>query len=99
MRRPLQIAPIVAHGTGKRNDPNFGAMMEVKMSNTTLEETQLKELFKQAIVELLQEHKDLLYELVVEIMEDFALLRAIKEGEETPTVGREEVFRVLEGAA
>lgn len=69
------------------------------MSYITLEETQLKELFKQAIVELLQERKDLLYELVVEMVEDFALLRAIKEGEETATVGREEVFRVLEGVS
>jgi len=57
------------------------------MSYTTLDETQIKDLFKQAFIELLQERKDLLYELVAEIVKDFALLRAIKEGEETPTVG------------
>jgi len=34
--------------------------------------------------------------LVAEIIEDFALLRAIREGEDTETVRREEVFRVLE---
>ena len=67
------------------------------MAYTTLDETQIKELFKQAFVELLQERRDLVYELVVEIIEDFALLRAIKEGEDTATVRREEVFRVLEG--
>ena len=67
------------------------------MSYTTLDETQIKELFKQAFVELLQERRDLVYELVAEIIEDFALLRAIKEGEDTATVRREEVFRVLEG--
>ena len=67
------------------------------MADTRLDETQIKELFKQAFVELLQERKDLFYELVAEIVEDFALLRAIKEGEETATVGREEVFRALEG--
>jgi spore coat polysaccharide biosynthesis protein SpsF (cytidylyltransferase family) len=66
------------------------------MAHTRLDETQIKELFKQAFVELLQERKDLFYELVAEIIEDFALLRAIKEGEDTATVGREEVFRVLE---
>ena len=66
------------------------------MPYTTLDETQMKELFKQAFVELLQEQKDLLYELVAEIIEDFALLRAIREGEDTETVRREEVFRVLE---
>jgi spore coat polysaccharide biosynthesis protein SpsF (cytidylyltransferase family) len=66
------------------------------MPYTTLDETQMKELFKQAFVELLQEQEDLLYELVAEIIEDFALLRAIREGEDTETVRREEVFRVLE---
>jgi spore coat polysaccharide biosynthesis protein SpsF (cytidylyltransferase family) len=66
------------------------------MPYTTLDETQMKELFKQAFVELLQEQKDLLYELVAEIIEDFALLRAIREGEDTETIRREEVFRVLE---
>ena len=69
------------------------------MSYTTLDETQIKELFKQALVELLQERKDLLYELVAEIIEDFALLRAIKEGEDTATVRREGVFRILEGVS
>ena len=69
------------------------------MSYTTLDETQIKELFKQAFVELLQERRDLVYELVAEVIEDFALLRAIKEGEDTATVGRDEVFRVLEGAS
>jgi len=66
------------------------------MAYTTLDETKIKDLFKQAFEELLQERKDLLYELVAEIIEDFALLRAIKEGEETATVGRGEVFQVLE---
>jgi len=65
------------------------------MSYTTLNETQIKDLFKQAFEELLQERKDLFYELMVEIIEDFALLRAIKEGEDTATVARETVFQVL----
>jgi len=69
------------------------------MAYTTLDETQIKELFKQAFVELLQERKDLLHELVAEIIEDLALLEAIREGEETEPVLREEVFRVLEGAS
>ena len=38
----------------------------------------------------------MLYELAAEIVEDFALLRSIKEGEGTATVDREEIFRVLE---
>ncbi len=69
------------------------------MSRTTLDETQIKELFKQAFVELLQERKDLLHELVAEVVEDLALLSAIKEGEGTATVRRDEVSQVLEGAS
>lgn len=69
------------------------------MAYTTLDETQIKDLFKQAFEELLQERKDLLYELLAEIIEDFGLLRAIKEGEDTATVPREEVFQILEGAS
>ena len=69
------------------------------MAYTTLDETQIKELFKQAFVELLQERKDLLYELVAEIIEDFALVEAIREGEGTEPVRRGEVFRVLEGVS
>jgi hypothetical protein len=66
------------------------------MPQTTLDEAQIKELFKQALVELLQERKDLLHELIAEVLEDLALVRAIKEGEDTETVGKEDVLRALE---
>ena len=69
------------------------------MSHTTLNEAQMKELFKEAFVELLQERKDLLYELAVEIIEDYTLVAAIREGEETATVDRAEVLQVLETAS
>ncbi len=69
------------------------------MAYTTLDETQIKGLFKQAFEELLQERKDLFYELIAEIIEDFGLLRAIKEGEDTAAVDREEVFQILEGVS
>lgn len=66
------------------------------MTDKALDETKIKELIKPVIMELLQEHKDLLYNLVAEVVEDFALARAIKEGEQTPKVSREKVFRALE---
>ena len=86
-------------GTGKTNDWLPTLRLELAMAYTTLDETQIKDLFKQAFEELLQERRDLLYELVADIIEDFALTRAIKEGEDTATVGKEEVFQVLEGVA
>jgi hypothetical protein len=69
------------------------------MSQTMLDEGQIKELFKQAIVELVQERKDLLYDLLAEVVEDALLLRAIQEGEDSPNARREDVLRVLEGVS
>ena len=69
---------------------------ELNMTDKALDETRIKELIKPALVELLQEHKDLLYNLVAEIVEDYALAQAIKEGEQTPKVSREKVIRALE---
>jgi len=68
------------------------------MSSVTLDERQIKDLFKQAVLELFQERRDLLYDLFAEVIEDLALANAIKEGESTETVSRAEVFRILEGA-
>ena len=69
------------------------------MSYTTIDKNQIKNIFKQAILELLEERKDLLYDLFAEILEDFALVNAIKEGESEELVSREEVFEILEGEA
>ena len=66
------------------------------MSIASLNETQMKDLFKQAIIELLHERRELFYELFSEVFEDFALVNAIKEGEFTESVSRAEVFQILE---
>ena len=63
----------------------------------SLDEKKTKELFKQAMIELLEERKDLFYELFAEVIEDAFLVNAIREGESTDSVSRAEVFRSLEG--
>jgi hypothetical protein len=65
------------------------------MAYKVLDEKQIKESVKQALVELLRERKDLLYDLVEEIVEDYALARAMKEGQQTPKVSRQKVVRAL----
>ena len=60
------------------------------------DKNQLKEVLKQAFAELLQERRDLLYDVFTEVLEDIALANAIKEGEETEIVSREQVFKILE---
>ena len=60
------------------------------------DKNQLKEVFKQAFAELLQERRDLLYDVFIEVLEDIALANAIKEGEETEVVSRKQVFKILD---
>ena len=66
------------------------------MANVSVEEDKLKELLKTALVEVLEERGDLVRELVAEAVEDVAMVRALEEGERSPLVGREDVFRLLE---
>ena len=58
---------------------------------------QLKELIKTALVEVLEQRRDLLHDAVAEALEDVALIRAIEEGASTEIIGRAEVFELLEG--
>jgi hypothetical protein len=69
------------------------------MVTLSLEEQQLKDIVKQALLELFEERQDLVETLFLEALEDWGLLQAIKEGETTETVERQEVFDVLEGVA
>jgi hypothetical protein len=64
---------------------------------TTLNETEVKELLKQAVAEVLQEQQDFLYEVFLEALEDIALIQAIQQGENPATVSRAAVSQVLEG--
>ena len=65
------------------------------MSEDTLNSSQLKELIKAAIVEILQEQKEVFTDLIAEVMEDIALAKAIEEGESTEPVSRETIFKIL----
>jgi hypothetical protein len=69
------------------------------MSTISVEEMQLKDLLKEAILELMQERRDELEEIFAEVIKDLALARAIEEGESTETVTKAEVLQVLEATA
>ena len=66
------------------------------MSSISIDDNKLKGLVKQALVEVLQESRGLLYEVIVEAVEDGALARAIKEAEDSPLVDKAEVIEALE---
>ncbi len=52
----------------------------------SLDEERVKELFKQAMVELLEERQDLFHDLFADVIEDIALANAIREAEAGPRV-------------
>ncbi|MEP9410337.1 MAG: hypothetical protein HRF42_02865 [Candidatus Brocadia sp.] len=65
----------------------------------SINQEQLKSLIKAALVEVLEEWRDLLHNVIEEAIEDVALVHAIEEGESTELVQREEIFKLLEGKA
>lgn len=69
------------------------------MPQVNVSEDALRLLLKEAVGEALEERRDLLHEIVAEVLEDLALADAIREGRETEEVGREEVFARLRGDA
>jgi antitoxin YefM len=61
------------------------------MTEITLDESKLKELLKVAIVEVFQEQKELFSDLLVEVIEEIALEKGIREGETTEAVNPEAI--------
>jgi len=75
---------------------NYSTNLEEIMKETLIEEGRIRRLFKEALAETLEEKKDLFYNLLVEVIEDIAMVRAIQEGENTEPVSRQEIFKLLE---
>lgn len=63
-----------------------------------IENPELKVAFKSALLEILEERHDLLTDIIEEVVEDIALKNAIKQGESSQVVSRQEVFKILGGA-
>lgn len=69
------------------------------MSKTGPDNEAMKQALKEALAETLHEQRGLLHEVFAEVLEDFALAEAIREGRQTERVDRAEVFDALEGRA
>ena len=65
------------------------------MENLIADSNKIKEVFKQAIIEAMEEKKDMVHDLIVEAMEDLGMIHAIQQGEDTETIERDEVFQIL----
>jgi hypothetical protein len=66
---------------------------------TVMDEGRLKQVFKEALTEMLEEKQNLFHDIVMDAMEDIALSRAIEEGHASGKATRQEVFDILEGRA
>lgn len=56
---------------------------------------QLKETFKEALIEVFETRRDLLVDAITEAMEDIGMLNAIKEGDKNDLVKEEVVMNYL----
>ncbi|BAZ00790.1 hypothetical protein NIES37_47860 [Tolypothrix tenuis PCC 7101] len=65
------------------------------MTELNFDEERIKQLFKSALIEVIQEQKEVFSDLLAEIIEDIALEKAIKEGEDTESVSRDAIFKIL----
>ena len=54
----------------------------------------LKQAVKEALVEALQEKRELFHDIFVEVLEEVGLVEAIREGRQSKSATREEVFSV-----
>jgi hypothetical protein len=62
-----------------------------------LEAQDLRPLLKELLREMFTQERDLLAELIYEVMEDVAMTRGISEGKDSENVERDEIFALLEG--
>lgn len=69
------------------------------MEQIVFDESRLKNVLKTALIEVLEERRTLFSELFTEALEDIALTHAIKEGETTKAVSKEEIYKIIEAKA
>ena len=65
------------------------------MPKTAQNNTHLKRALKEALTETFQEQRELLHEVFAEVLEDFALAEAIRQGKKSKRASRSEVFHLL----
>lgn len=69
------------------------------MSHVSISEDALRQMLRQAVADPLDDRRDLLHDVVAEVIEDVALSEAVRQGRETERGSRAEVFAALDGTA
>ena len=65
----------------------------------TINEKQAKALLKEVLIELLEEERDLFFEVMLEAIEEIGLANAIREGRQSEFVSEEQILAVLRSQA
>jgi hypothetical protein len=73
--------------------------VEESSMQTLIDDGKLKQLLKDASIEAIEEKRNVFYELIMDAIKDIAIVRAIREGENSKTVSNQEIFNILEGQA
>ncbi|HEY0602847.1 MAG TPA: hypothetical protein VGD58_08045 [Herpetosiphonaceae bacterium] len=68
------------------------------MNMASIDEQTLKTILKAAIVEVLEERRDLVREIIEEALEEAGLVAAIDEGLQTEKVSKTDIFSLLDAA-
>ncbi len=63
----------------------------------SISDEKTKELLTEVIVELLKTKRDVLYDVVLEALEEVGLANAIAEGRKDDFVSEDEIFSLLDG--
>jgi hypothetical protein len=69
------------------------------MGTVGIDEAKLKDVLKEAIIEVLEERRNLLDGLLEDALLDIGLAAAIEDGLRTPEITRSQVFEILKSAA
>ena len=67
------------------------------MAAPSISQTEMKDAIKGALIEVLEQRSDLVRDVLAEVMEEVALVRAIQEGEASGPISRDVLLRALEG--
>jgi hypothetical protein len=65
--------------------------------SASLDDARLKALLKETLVELLEKRRQEFSELLLEALEDLALSRAIREGEDIGFIDKREIIKIIAG--
>lgn len=66
------------------------------MSSIIIDDQTLRELLKEALIEVMQKRPEVLRDVLAEAIEDVGLAQAIQEGQNTAMVGKDAVSKALE---